>query len=883
MNVLLFAVAGLMAIQVLCSLLYLARRIPHFVEEDMAAAVMVMVPCYNESDKELQKTIDSILMNDYPEENTVMVVVADGVITGRDQPRSTPETLGQILGFEFDPKESAYEYSSIGNKTQNFVSVYAGTYEKRVGKQCRSLKYMVLVKQGGLDERGTPRAGNRGKRDSQLILAQMLNRLNCDREPCELDIKVKQELDWLGVPLQDIEYLMAIDADTRVAPDAMKHMIYRLERNKNTLACCGETQVDNKSQSWVTMIQVFEYFSSHHMKKAFESVFGCVTCLPGCFTMYRLYTEEMDPLVASDVILKEYSRNDITSLHEKNLFELGEDRMLTTLLLQNFAGMSLQFVPEAVCWTIVPHTYSILLSQRRRWINSTLHNMFELLKVKTMCGIFCFSMKMVVICDMVTTVVLPASIAYLVYLIVILIIDPSQADPLVLYFIIATIGMMMMPFLLRARLDYMVWFVIYLIMGIPVFYFILPLYSFFHMDDFGWGKTREVAPSNGTGSNTIIMGDADDDDKSRENEDDPDATKGSSATSSKTATTKGTEVSSVAPSTKGESKAILMGSVDLDLNRKTSDVNRDPGGVRGSKIWESTSTAATTKETEHVKRPDSCGSPNPDGGKARIKASLASRSTAKPFEGSSITSSNLGDDSRRSSPDSKQSHVTSKLPTASKPPLTPKKMDSSSRAPESTKPVMSNEETAQKRKSVKKTRSKKAEKDARQVCFGDEPTKGLTSAPTPVPKAPHVPKPDSTDSSRKDDSGMPKLKKKKSKKDKKNKKSACGYAKKWQNEPFHTLESTKGNETISLSSSKLPQNPSSGKEVPPSRGDREGDSPSLDKSLKKKRRSSKMDISEEKDKKDENSQKVEEADETKLNRSKSKKSKEKSKRPKLEP
>jgi cellulose synthase/poly-beta-1,6-N-acetylglucosamine synthase-like glycosyltransferase len=72
MKVLLFAVAGLMAIQVLCSLLYLARRIPHFVEEDMAAAVMVMVPCYNESDKELQKTIDSILiMNDYPEENTV--------------------------------------------------------------------------------------------------------------------------------------------------------------------------------------------------------------------------------------------------------------------------------------------------------------------------------------------------------------------------------------------------------------------------------------------------------------------------------------------------------------------------------------------------------------------------------------------------------------------------------------------------------------------------------------------------------------------------------------------------------------------------------------------------------------------------------------------
>jgi hypothetical protein len=34
----------------------------------------------------------------------------------------------------------------------------------------------------------------------------------------------------------------------------------------------------------VTMIQVFEYYTNHHMKKAFESAFGCVTCLPGCFT-----------------------------------------------------------------------------------------------------------------------------------------------------------------------------------------------------------------------------------------------------------------------------------------------------------------------------------------------------------------------------------------------------------------------------------------------------------------------------------------------------------------------------------------------------------------------------------------------------------------------
>lgn len=144
-------------------------------------------------------------------------------------------------------------------------------------------------------------------------------------------------------------------------------MVWNMNKNEKILALCGETQVDNKAQSLITMLQVFEYYINHHMKKAFESVFGCVTCLPGCFTMYRTFTSDGRSLIASDDVFSEYARNDIESLHEKNLYDLGEDRMLTTLLLKNFPDMRLSFVPEAVCWTIVPHTFFILLSQRRRW------------------------------------------------------------------------------------------------------------------------------------------------------------------------------------------------------------------------------------------------------------------------------------------------------------------------------------------------------------------------------------------------------------------------------------------------------------------------------------------------------------------------------------
>ena len=43
-------------------------------------------------------------------------------------------------------------------------------------------------------------------------------------------------------------------------------------------------------------------------------------------------------------------------------------------------------------------------------------NMFELLKVNTMCGVCCVSMKVVVFIDLIATMILPASYVYAMYL-----------------------------------------------------------------------------------------------------------------------------------------------------------------------------------------------------------------------------------------------------------------------------------------------------------------------------------------------------------------------------------------------------------------------------------------------------------------------------------
>jgi chitin synthase len=270
-----------------------------------------------------------------------------------------------------------------------------------------------------------------------------------------------------------------------------------MQHDQMIMGVCGETRIANKRQSWVTGIQVFEYFISHHMAKGFESVFGGVSCLPGCFSMFRLKARKASgddwvPLIIKPEIVKEYSQSEVTTLHQKNLLLLGEDRFLTTCLIRTFPNRKMMFLPQAKCRTVVPDTFSVLLSQRRRWINSTIHNLMELVLVRNLCGTFCFSMQFVVFMDLLGTVVLPIAIALTYLLIVGVALSPPktfpEAIPVVL--LVGVLGLPAVLILITTRkVVYVFWMLIYLA-ALPVWNFVLPVYAFWHFDDFSWGETR---------------------------------------------------------------------------------------------------------------------------------------------------------------------------------------------------------------------------------------------------------------------------------------------------------------------------------------------------------------------------------------------------------
>ena len=202
-------------------------------------------------------------------------------------------------------------------------------------------------------------------------------------------------------------------------------------------------------------------------------------------------------MIISDKVIHDYSTCNVDTLHKKNLLSLGEDRYLTTIMTKYFPSMSYKFVPDAYAKTAAPETWGVLLSQRRRWINSTVHNLAELVWLKDLCGFCCFSMRFVVFIDLFGTIILPATCGYLGYLIYRVASHTGQF-PLISIIIIGCVyGLQAIIFILKRQWQHIGWMIIYLL-AFPVYSFVLPIYSFWNQDNFTWGNTRIVLGEKGS-------------------------------------------------------------------------------------------------------------------------------------------------------------------------------------------------------------------------------------------------------------------------------------------------------------------------------------------------------------------------------------------------
>jgi Chitin synthase len=157
----------------------------------------------------------------------------------------------------------------------------------------------------------------------------------------------------------------------------------------------------------------------------------------------------------------------------------------SSLLLKHHPRFKTKFIRDAKASTTAPDSWAVFLSQRRRWINSTIHNFLVLFSVPGLCGFCCFSMRFIVMLDLISTILQPVVVVYLGYIIYLLA-SHSDVVPLTSLLILAAIyGLQAVIFILRRRWEMVGYLMIY-ILAIPIYSFALPLHAFWNMDKFSW-------------------------------------------------------------------------------------------------------------------------------------------------------------------------------------------------------------------------------------------------------------------------------------------------------------------------------------------------------------------------------------------------------------
>lgn len=148
-----------------------------------------------------------------------------------------------------------------GSRRNNMAKVYAGFYkydDTTIDPELQQRVPMVTIVKCGTPEEAATAAkpGNRGKRDSQIILMQFMQKVMFDERMTAMEYELFNSL-WrvTGVAPDVYEICLMVDADTRVYFDSLSRLISCAVKDPEISGMCGETKIANKTDSWVAMIQ----------------------------------------------------------------------------------------------------------------------------------------------------------------------------------------------------------------------------------------------------------------------------------------------------------------------------------------------------------------------------------------------------------------------------------------------------------------------------------------------------------------------------------------------------------------------------------------------------------------------------------------------------
>jgi cellulose synthase/poly-beta-1,6-N-acetylglucosamine synthase-like glycosyltransferase len=172
------------------------------------------------------------------------------------------------------------------------------------------------------------------------------------------------------------DFCMLIDVGTEPEDRALYLLYNALQKDAQIAGVCGEIVPRNENDSIFDVLcyaQKVEYKFSHILDKAFESIIGYITVLPGAFSAYRFEALQPDnekgPLWGD--YFKSIRKPHLMDCYHANIY-LAEDRVLCLSLVSAEGKRNLlRYVRRSVAYTDPPPDFEALTSQRRRWINGS--------------------------------------------------------------------------------------------------------------------------------------------------------------------------------------------------------------------------------------------------------------------------------------------------------------------------------------------------------------------------------------------------------------------------------------------------------------------------------------------------------------------------------
>lgn len=163
-----------------------------------------------------------------------------------------------------------------------------------------------------------------------------------------------------GAKRAHADIVIFVDSDSFVEPSSVRHLV-KYFADPRIGAVSGHTDVYNSSTNLLTQMQTLRYYVAFKVYKAAESVFGNVTCCPGCCSAYRraYLMEFVDEWLHQTFFGKECT--------------FGDDRSLTNFMIRKYSAA---YSPEAKAYTVVPEDFGKYIRQQQRWKKSWIRETF---------------------------------------------------------------------------------------------------------------------------------------------------------------------------------------------------------------------------------------------------------------------------------------------------------------------------------------------------------------------------------------------------------------------------------------------------------------------------------------------------------------------------